>query len=187
MIFVTSDLHFNHKNIINFSRPQFKTLQEHDQFIVEQYNSVVNKDDLVYILGDLGFSPANILKELVKQLNGRKILIIGNHDRLKDSEYFAMGFIEVIHHPIYYNNNIILSHLPVKECYDNPWVINVHGHIHNGNLDLPNYFNVNVEENNYKPINISYFEEKAQQICQRYRWQRFGSEWYSQWEKHHNK
>ena len=45
---------------------------------------------------------------------------------------------------------------------------------------------VNVEENDFKPINIKVFEEQAEKLCTRYRWQRFGTEWYHQWEKHHN-
>lgn len=186
MIWVTSDLHLLHKNIINLCRKQFNSVEEHDEYVINQYNSLVAKDDLVYILGDLSFTPKDKAIELIKRLNGRKILIIGNHDRLQDSDYIKAGIIQVIRHPVYYNNNIILSHVPVKEAYENPWVINVHGHLHGGSLELPNFFNVNVEENDFKPINIKVFEEQAEKLCTRYRWQRFGTEWYHQWEKHHN-
>ena len=55
-IYVISDLHLNHKNIVNMGRP-FETLQEHNDYVIEEYNKVVGKDDLVYILGDVGFSP----------------------------------------------------------------------------------------------------------------------------------
>ena len=182
-IWVCSDLHLQHKRIIEMCRTQFKTIQEHDQYVISQYNSVVGPDDLVYILGDACFTPKETGGKLLKQLNGRKILVTGNHDKFTDNEYRSMGFIDVIHHPIYYNNNIILSHIPTMECFNSPYVINVHGHVHGHILNLPNFFNVNVELTNYLPINITVFEEKAQQLCSRYRWQPFGKEWYNDYYK----
>ena len=182
-IWVCADLHLNHKNIIYYCRQQFNSVEEHDKYVIGQYNSVVGKDDLVYILGDVGFSPKDKLAALVKQLNGRKILIIGNHDRLKDNEYANMGFIQVIHHPVFYNNNIILSHIPIRECLNSPYTINIHGHLHNNELNLPNFFNVNVEMTDFLPININVFEEKAKETCVQFRWQPFGSEWYQDYYK----
>ena len=177
-IWVCADLHLQHKNIINFCRTQFNSVEEHDKYVIERYNSVVGKDDLVYILGDIGFTPKDTLAQKVRQLNGRKILIVGNHDRLKDNDYICMGFIQVIRHPVFYNNNIVLSHIPVVECLNSPYTINIHGHLHNSSLSLPNFFNVNIELNNYLPINITVFEEKAKQMCEQFRWQPFGKEWY---------
>ena len=118
-IFVTSDLHLNDPNALAL-RPQFKTLEEHDQFVIDQYNSVVGKDDLVYILGDVGNVPRDKLISKCKQLNGRKILIRGNHDKMSYNDYRLAGFIEIYDHPVYYNDNIILGHYPLKECYKNP-------------------------------------------------------------------
>ena len=90
-IYVCSDLHFNHTNILGFCRSNFTTIEEHNEYIIKQYNSVVGKDDLVYILGDVGFTPEKALSELVKRLNGRKILLVGNHDKLTDREYRAIS------------------------------------------------------------------------------------------------
>ena len=180
-IWVTADLHLMHKKIISICRKQFKTIEEHDEYIIERFNSVVEKDDLVYFLGDVCFKPADKAIKLLKRLNGRKVLIAGNHDRLTDNEYRAAGFIEVMHHPFYYNNNIILSHIPVYECLDLRYVINVHGHLHGYVLNLPNFFNVNVELTDFLPVNIKVYEEKAREICLPYRWQPFGSEWYDKY------
>lgn len=177
-IWVCADLHLQHKRIIEMCRTQFKTIEEHDQYVINRYNSVVGPDDLVYILGDVCFTPRDSAIKLLKQLNGRKILITGNHDHLTDNEYRAAGFIDVIHHPVYYNNNIVLSHIPVMECLNSPYVINAHGHLHGSCLDYPNFFNVNVELNGFLPINIKTFEEKAEKMCIKYRWQPFGQEWY---------
>lgn len=187
-IYVCSDLHFNHTNILGFCRSNFATIEEHNEYIIRQYNSVVGKDDLVYILGDIGFTPEKALSELVKRLNGRKILLVGNHDKLTDREYRAMGFIDVVRHPIYYNTHIILSHVPIEEAYNSEYIINVHGHLHKNHIvNLPNFFNVNVELNDYKPINMEVFEKQAERMCLRNRWAPFGKEWYAQWETERNK
>lgn len=182
-IWVTSDLHFNHKNILHTCRPQFKNIGEHDEYIIQKYNSVVAKDDLVYLLGDIGFSSLKNLFPLVQRLNGRKILIVGNHDKLTDGEYRKMGFIDVVRHPVYFSKNIILSHCPLRECLDNPWVINVHGHIHNGKLTLPNYINANVENHGFLPLDLKKIEAEAEKVCRKSRYERFGQEWYASWEE----
>lgn len=182
-IWVTADLHLLHKKIISVCRKQFKSIEEHDEYIINRYNSVVGKDDLVYFLGDVCFKPADKAIKLLKRLNGRKVLITGNHDQLTDNEYRAAGFIEVIRHPVYYNNNIILSHIPVYECLYLRHVINVHGHLHGYVLDLPNFFNVNVELTGFLPVNIEVFEEQARKLCIPYRWEPFGSEWYAKYYK----
>ncbi|MBO7735536.1 MAG: metallophosphoesterase [Methanobrevibacter sp.] len=182
-IWVTSDWHFNHANILRYCRPQFSNIDEHNNYIIDRYNSTVGKDDLVYVLGDIGFSPASKLAPLVQSLNGRKIMLVGNHDRLKDGEYRGMGFIDVVRHPIYYSSNIILSHIPIQECLDNPWVINLHGHLHNSELILSNFINVNLELHDFLPLDMKQFEERAKKECLPTRYQPFPNEWYSQWEK----
>lgn len=183
-IWVTSDLHFNHKNIIQLCRPQFESIEQHNQTIVDRYNEVVGKDDLVYILGDVGFTPASALSEWVQKLNGRKILLIGNHDKLTDGEYRKMGFIEVVRHPIYFSTRVILSHCPVQEAYNNPYVFNVHGHIHKGSLMLPNYININTELRNFYPVDLKKIDETIASTNPPNRYQRYGTEWYADWEKH---
>ena len=183
-IYVVSDLHLNHKNIINMGRP-FETLQEHNDYVIEEYNKVVGKDDLVYILGDVGFSPVQDLKLLIPRLNGRKVLILGNHDKQKIGEYRNMGFIEVYDHPVYYSSHLILSHEPVREALNNPYVFNVHGHLHFNILDLPNYINVNTELINYKPISLVKLEEYAAKRIKSRR-ENFGQEWYFEYYKKSN-
>ena len=178
-IWVCADLHLQDKKITEFEK--FNSVEEHDKYVIERYNSVVGKDDLVYILGDLGFTPKDSLAKLVRQLNGRKILLIGNHDTLKDNDYITMGIIQVIRRPVYYSDKIVLNHIPMEECLNSRNSICVHGHIHNNLLNLPNFFNVNVELTDYLPVNIKVFVEKAEQLCEKERWQPFGKEWYHQY------
>ena len=80
-IFFTSDLHFGHKNILKFTKPRpFATIEEHDQAIINNWNSVVNRDDTVYVLGDIAMNmDPDVLENHLECLNGHKRLILGNH------------------------------------------------------------------------------------------------------------
>lgn len=80
MNYFIADTHFNHENIIKYCNRPFKDSKEMNEYIVNKWNSIVRKDDIVYHLGDVGFGSTDELKELVGRLNGTKILIRGNHD-----------------------------------------------------------------------------------------------------------
>lgn len=177
--YLTSDLHFNHRNIQKTLRPAFASTAEHDEYVIRKYNEIVGEDDKVYILGDLGFSPVAALDPLVRRLNGRKTLIIGNHDQLNDAKYHAMGIDEVVRHPLYLTDSIVLSHAPLKEALDNPFILNVHGHLHGAVLDFPNFVNVNVDVRGYEPVDLELIKAKAAEMCRPYRWEPYGLEWYA--------
>ena len=83
--FLTSDLHFGHRNILHIGkgRPS-KTIEEHDQALIDNWNSVVTSGDLVYVLGDFSIETnVDEIRKPLSKLNGQKILILGNHDRKK--------------------------------------------------------------------------------------------------------
>ena len=186
MDYVTADLHFGHTRIISFERTQFKTIGEHDEYIVRSLNSFLKPDDTLYILGDVGFQTNgsyDYISSLVRRIEcGKKILVYGNHDRFNSDVAKNMGFDEIHKGPMYYETGltqggIILSHEPVKEALDNPYVANVHGHIHNGKLKLGNYKNVNIAETNYRPMCLSAFEKEMAAKLKGRR-ETFGREWY---------
>lgn len=79
MIYFTSDWHFGHKNVINYCDRPFKDVDEMNAKLVELWNSVIKPEDTVYFLGDFSLSP-RYSGEYLKQLNGTKILVCGNHD-----------------------------------------------------------------------------------------------------------
>ena len=72
MIWVTADLHLNHQGILKTCR-KFNSIEEHNEYIIQQYNSVVGKDDLVYILGDCLWAPLTKGADLIRRLNGSAI------------------------------------------------------------------------------------------------------------------
>ena len=91
--YLIADTHFGHKNIISYENRPFKNVQEMDETLIRLWNEVVDYDDLVYVLGDFTLSRRKeVISNLVNRLNGRKILIMGNHDTRKPKDYIECGF-----------------------------------------------------------------------------------------------
>lgn len=108
-IWFTSDTHFGHKNIIRYANRPFDDVTHMNEMLVHNWNSVVHPDDTVYHLGDVALGPIRESLAYIRRLNGRKVLITGNHDRnfrlgkrsagLEppewDAEYIEAGFAAV--------------------------------------------------------------------------------------------
>jgi calcineurin-like phosphoesterase family protein len=153
-VYVCSDFHFGHENIREYCNRPFANVEEMDNYMIKTYNTTVQNDSKVYFLGDVGFGSKDRLIEIVSQLKGKKVLIMGNHDRRKTTTWWQdVGFDEVIKTPICVYENIWLSHEPMKMDLNSSY-INVHGHVHNNSLDSKLHFNVSVEAINYQPIEI---------------------------------
>jgi calcineurin-like phosphoesterase family protein len=78
MIFFTSDTHFGHANIIRYTGRPFKDVDEMDKTLINNWNSIVTDKDIVYHLGDFSFGPAT---KYMKELNGTKYFVRGNHEK----------------------------------------------------------------------------------------------------------
>lgn len=120
-IFVTADTHFFHHNILKYSaavRP-FNTVDEMNAVIMTRWNAVVRPDDVVYHLGDVAFCSKAVLSNLMSGLNGRKMLVLGNHDRKQDA-MLECGFDEVsVRRTIAYGGyELKMSHLPYYDPLD---------------------------------------------------------------------
>lgn len=160
-IFVISDTHFDHTNIISYSNRPFVNTASMDNAIIQNWNSVVSDDDIVYFLGDFTFGPKENIMKYATQLKGHKHLILGNHDRQKQL-YLDAGFESVYKEtflalPEIGSLGIFLTHKPKMELEDK--CVNIHGHIHDHQLDplmfdTEKYFNVSVENINYTPIKL---------------------------------
>lgn len=155
-IWVISDTHFGHQNIITYCKRPFEFSEEMDEKIVENWNKTVKDGDIVYHLGDVYMG----LKEpskLLSRLKGRKRLILGNHDNGKDQNLLNT-FQKIAVWRMFPEFGLLLTHVPVHELALErglgPKLVNVHGHIHQNESPNPNYFNVCVEKINYTPINI---------------------------------
>ena len=160
MNFIISDQHYFHYNIIRYCDRPFLNIQTMNEYMTEQWNSVVKPDDTVINLGDVGFGKFDQLNSIIKQLNGYKILILGNHDKRAGGISFweRIGFNEVYKKPIILDENIILSHEPIiDEDIMKNFKFNYHGHLHNNSsMNNDKYKNFSVELINYTPVPIQY-------------------------------
>lgn len=124
-IFFISDLHLGHKNILKFSLMRGGTdLHSHSEWLVEQWNSVVTKRDLVWVLGDVCFDKDHL--KYLKRMNGNKHLILGNHDIFSLDTYSK--YFNKIHGFMKYKG-MWLSHAPIHKNHLRA-CINIHGHLH---------------------------------------------------------
>ncbi len=82
--FYIADTHFGHEAIIGLCKRPFNSVREIDDYLVDAWNSTVKQTDIVYHLGDFSFGGAAHAKQIFRRLNGRKILILGNHDIDRD-------------------------------------------------------------------------------------------------------
>ena len=157
--YIVADLHFGHSNIIKYENRPFANVNEMDTSLIELWNSTVGKDDLVYVLGDFTISRRmELIKNLVEQLHGRKILIMGNHDTRKPRDYIECGFEVATKKPMMVEPGVIFMHEPfedpnlIAENY-----IYFFGHVHaNHSLmdDYPNCMCVSIERINYRPVDF---------------------------------
>lgn len=151
MAWFISDNHFNHTKIIEYCNRPFTSVEEMNKYMIDQWNDVVSKDDLVYHLGDFALcSDEEDITNLVQQLNGNIVLILGNHDRWGRQKFLNCGFVGS--HKKLEISDYILTHRPVDDLEDGK--INIHGHIHNYDkgLDKERYINVSCEVINYRPM-----------------------------------
>lgn len=159
-IWLISDTHFYHTNIIKYCNRPFNNVNEMNNTIIENWNSLINKNDTVFHLGDFGFSKNGDLKEIGNKLNGStKYLIKGNHDSESDDFYKECGFNKIFEFPIIYKDFFILSHKPIQ-LNDIGELKNIFGHIHNNiNLNDKNHLSISVETINYYPISFKQIKE----------------------------
>jgi calcineurin-like phosphoesterase family protein len=121
-----ADLHLSHENMAK--RRGFSTIEEHDEYIIAKWNSVVNKRDVTYILGDVTMEKSSPYP-LLDRLNGIKHIVLGNHDRRQDVPHL-LQHVESVGAMIQYKG-IILTHCPIHPMeLEYRFNKNIHGHIH---------------------------------------------------------
>jgi len=164
-VYIWSDLHLGHANIIKYCNRPFDTIEEMDSALVHSWFSIVKPEDTIINLGDVVFKNWTFekLKMLINKMPGYKVLIIGNHDKRHDISWWAnVGFNEVYNKSIVYEiegNKYLLSHEPIIN--NDTGFYNLHGHIHATSYEQAgighNQFMINcsVENIGYKPILVS--------------------------------
>ena len=174
-IFFTSDTHFWHENILKFCNRPFSSIEEMNDTIINNWNSVVKENDIVFHLGDFCFCGSDKFKELIEKLNGKIYLILGNHDLKTIKQWHATKFegvyqqmsIKIDGRKIYLNHFPFLCYAGTYYRYEDV-IWQLFGHVHSSDknkngLDnqrlsmlFPTQYDVGVDNNNYTPVS---FEE----------------------------
>ena len=148
--FVIADTHFGHENIISYCNRPFRNIKEMDAQLVKGWNECVSNNDTVFVLGDFAHSKYTVA-EILTRLNGKKILIKGNHDTFSNEFYRQCGFKEVSEYPILFGF-YLMSHEPLQLSETTPY-FNFYGHVHNDAKYIDNATSkcVSVDRIGYRP------------------------------------
>lgn len=173
-IFLTSDTHFNHLNILRYeseTRP-FSSIEEMNEAIIANWNSVVSPEDTVYHLGDFFMGRYDAIEDILDRLNGTIKLIRGNHDTKPRLEFYKARGIEVkeLDYINYKGRFFILCHFPNNSeefvrmiTHDNSEVVWCYGHVHSnapkGYHD--GTFHVGMDTNDLTPISLDEIWEQC--------------------------
>lgn len=158
---VIADTHFSHQGMCQFTnydgtkvRP-WDNYEEMDEALIENWNSVVSPDDRVYLLGDVAMGRKGL--RCVERLQGRIVLVKGNHDQEKLGKYVDL-FDDI--RACVVKKGFIMTHIPIHPACLARWNLNIHGHLHNNtikeikhdNIEDQRYFCASVERINFTPI-----------------------------------
>lgn len=187
--FFTSDTHFSHARIIELSGRPFGSIEEMNAELIENWNRVVGKDDEVYHLGDLALGTIADSLPATSQLNGRKFLVPGNHDRVSTAYmhgkqierftplYEAAGWtilpevteidfderaVRLCHFPYEGDSQENDRHVELRPADDGMPLI--HGHIHEVRRIHGHMFNVGVDVNDFTPVHEDAVREWLSQL-----------------------
>lgn len=162
-IYVISDTHFCHDNIISYCNRPYTDAYHMNQDMIDRWNSVVTPEDKVYHLGDVYMGGRReVVEYILSNLNGKKRLILGNHDNGKD-QLLQKHFQKIDVWRMFPEYGLLLTHVPVHESTlgertnrkgQPMYLKNIHGHIHTNPSPKGPYRCVCVEQINYTPINI---------------------------------
>jgi calcineurin-like phosphoesterase family protein len=182
-IFFTSDTHFGHARIIELCNRPFRDVQHMNEMLIKNWNDTVGPSDTVYHMGDVALGSIAESLPLVSRLNGYKILVPGNHDRIfsgesdKKRERFLPEYHKVFQAivpewaTIWFHNRLIdLSHFPYQgDSQENDRHVDkrpvdegnplIHGHIHDKRRIEGHMFNVGVDVNDFRPVHENVIKE----------------------------
>lgn len=179
-VFFTSDLHVGHRNVIRFCHRPFTDIKEMSEKLIENWNSIVGENDIVFDLGDMfWFDGRHDVKRFVDKLNGFIFKVPGNHDTDCKTLFSLCNTdkVEVLDdvNTVWITGldpefpkktvEVVVCHYPLATFPHWEHAIQLFGHIHSGPLsenmvDIPgrdlllnkNQYDVGVDNNNFTPI-----------------------------------
>ena len=164
MFFFIADTHFGHGAIIDLCHRPFKCVEEMDSIMIGRWNKKVSPNDTVYIVGDLFYKHKNPEK-ILKQLKGKKRLVVGNHDAGWLKEVDASHYFLLVDHLIEITDGkhkLVLCHYPLMCWKHELKSYMIHGHIHNNTnapywsviRNNPRLLNAGTDINSFEPVSF---------------------------------
>lgn len=168
----TSDLHFGHKNILKLANRPFGEIEHHDETLINNFNELVDSQDVVYILGDFAWNQSyENYRKLLKSLKGQKYFILGNHDNKqhlircqKDGLLVSVSESKTIQVG---SDRIFLNHFPHREWagfYHNAY--HLYGHCHGSIDDYKQSTDIGVDCWEYGPVEWSEVKKYIDDQCE---------------------
>ena len=164
-LFLTSDQHWGHSNIIQYENRPFATVEDMDATMIKNWNNVVSKSDIVIVAGDVSFYNKEKTAKIIQQLNGKKILVKGNHDQRNNQWWMDVGFAEVSSYPIIYKEWIVIQHEPPTYMNEATPYFYIYGHCHGTEMYktiTKQSACVCVERWDYQPVELEKIRELVQ-------------------------
>lgn len=137
--YTISDTHWGHANVIKFDNRPFDNVNQMDEALINNWNSVVKPEDTIYHLGDFAFATEERICRILSRLNGNKIFIFGNHDKaMRSSEVRKYFELMTPYLEVKYNGEMIcMMHYPMARWNkSHRGAYHIHGHEH-GNYKYP--------------------------------------------------
>lgn len=176
--FYWADPHFGHKQVLTYEKRPFASIDEMNKTMIENYNRVVGPNDRCVWLGDCFLTAKHIARQIMEQLNGVKIVVLGNHDH-SPTQMLGLGFAYACYEMKIKiaGYDVLLSHYPYANDQDsfheikhdlyrpkNSGLWLLHGHCHSKSWGIfkDRMINVGVDLWGFKPIPHSFFEDYIQ-------------------------
>ena len=165
MNYYISDMHMGHKNVLKFDDRPFQSVEEMNETLIANWNKKVTDEDDIWVLGDFCYRSEKDPSFYLKQLKGKKHLIIGNHDKVTVNTDSALNYfdsVERLKHIKDREYNVILCHFPLADWNaKHRGSYHVYGHIHNNKDEVYEFMkqqeralNAGCMINNYEPVTL---------------------------------
>ena len=163
MLWLTSDTHFDHRNILKHAERPFIDIDEMNEVLIRNWNTRVRRHDLVIHAGDFGFGPKDKLRHICSRLNGRKYLVSGNHDK-SDQAMREIGFERVYSSFVLRKERLYIKHSAHevgRNKFNEYTVCAGHTHTRDGvilikenGITVAKALDLGVDANNFSPISL---------------------------------
>lgn len=170
-IWFSSDLHFGHANIIKYCNRPYNSVEEMNESLIANWNFRVQPEDTIYILGDVFFCDIASAKQIMHRLNGKKRLVLGNHDKLIRNQTPLQQLFEKIYPDLWHETIegtcVALCHYPLltwHRAHHGSYML--HGHCHNTIPFDPTRrrLDVGVDAQGYAPIHWSEIKRRLEKV-----------------------